>query len=182
MKKKELINAVIVVIIAGLILTAGVNLYISGAWSMGAQVQETMAIEKPGDVISTLAPEKQAGPGVDTGSEIVGDGVVIISTSRGTYEDLRRKLDALDASLSTIREGNSDTSAMAKKNREDSELSAWTAQMNVIYDTISEKLDDASRAALARSQAEKMEEIASDSEAVRARAYELLELYKDVLE
>ena len=139
-------------------------------------------MEAPGEVISTLAPETEAGPGVEGGSEIVSDGVVIINSSRGTYEDLRRKLDALDSSLSAVREANSDTSALAQKSREETELSAWTTQMNVIYDTISERLDESSRAALARSQAEKLDEISSSSEAARARAYELLEQYKDVLE
>ena len=83
--------------------------------------------------------------------------------------------------MSAVRKTSSDTSALARKNREEAELNAWMTQMNVIYDTICDKLDEVSRAALVRSQMERMDEISSSSEAARARAYELLEQYRDVL-
>ena len=181
MKRAELIKAIVAVLAAGGILTAGVSIYMSGAQIAAKEAQSVTAMDVPGDVIGTLAPGMQTGPGVDTGSEIIEDGVVVISSSRGTYDDFLRKLDALDASLSAVRKTSSDTSALARKNREEAELNAWMTQMNVIYDTICDKLDGVSRAALVRSQMERMDEISSSSEAARARAYELLEQYRDVL-
>ena len=181
MKKRELCRAVLTVTVIGLMLTAGVSIYISGVLDPSAQMQSG-GIDQPGDVIGTLAPGSQTGPGAEDAGEIIGDGVVIINSSSGSYDDFLRKLEALDASLSSMREDSADTSALALKSREEAEKSAWTMQMNVIYDTIAGRLDDVSRAALARSQAEHMDGISSSSEAARARAYELLEQYRDILQ
>ncbi len=122
--------------------------------------------------------------------------------SEGTV-DYEKHLENLDEQIRKIRDESGDSNTYSMKALADKELKLWNLEQNTIYETIARKLSDEERKSLEASQQawiksrdakaeeaakkysggtlEGLEYTASLAESTRARAYELVKEYTDVL-
>lgn len=119
------------------------------------------------------------------------------------YAMYQRRLDDLEEQILKTRSQQTKSTAISIKEMADTELELWDKELNSLYETIMEQLDEAGRKELARKEREWMKErdaaaekaapvksggsiesaeyTASLAESTKARAYELLEEYQDYL-
>ena len=164
------------ILIAGLLLTAAVSRWIAA--SPGGSAGSEVII--PGEVIGMDSPEREAGPGAGVFTA-ENEELIVIRQNEYSYDALHRRLEELDEALERDRRESGDNSAAAQRAQEETRLKAWTHQMEMICEILIPLLDAEEASSLSRRQQELMISIAGDPEAVRARAYELLETYRNVL-